>query len=73
MSNIKNKLRTSKEKVTGKIKEVVGKSIGSEETELKGRLQSQKADLKEKADDFKENTIKEINDTLNKKKDKEGN
>lgn len=73
MSNIKNEFKNSKEKVIGKIKEVVGKSTGSEETELKGRLQSQTADLKEKSDDFKEKIAEKINDTLDKKEDGKGN
>ena len=73
MSNIKNDFKNSKEKVTGKIKEVVGKSTGNEETELKGRLQSQKADLNEKSDDFKEKIAKKINDALDKNEDKKEN
>ena len=69
MSNLKNEFNNSKEKVIGKTKEVFGKSIGSEETEVKGRLQSQKADINEKVDDFKEKIAKKINDTLDKNKE----
>ena len=49
MSDLKDKLEHAKDKVLGKTKEAVGKSTGSEETELKGKLQSIKADLKEKS------------------------
>ena len=55
---------STKDKVVGKTKEAVGKATGSEETELKGNLQSKKADLKEKLDDIKERISKKINDKL---------
>jgi len=54
MSNLKDKLENAKDKVLGKTKEALGNATGSEETELKGKLQSQKADLKEKFDNGKE-------------------
>ena len=68
MTDLKNKLENTKDKVIGKTKEGVGKATGSEETELKGKLQSQKGDLKEKLEDTKENIIKEVNYKLDEKK-----
>lgn len=42
----------------------MGKATGSKETEIKGKLQSIKADLKEKFNDRKEKIAKKINDKL---------
>ena len=69
MSNLKDKLENTKDKVMGKTKEAVGNATGNEETELKGKLQYQKADLKEKFDDGKENIAKKVNDALDKSED----
>jgi len=64
MSDLKNRFENTKDKVIGKTKEAIGKTTGSEETELKGKLQSKKADLKEKFDDSKERIIEKINNKL---------
>jgi len=53
MSDLKDKFENTKDKVIGKTKEAVGKSTGSQETELKGKLQSRNADLKENINDSK--------------------
>ncbi|MHB8072795.1 CsbD family protein [Desulfosporosinus fructosivorans] len=63
-SDLKDKFENAKDKVIGKTKEAVGKSTGSEETELKGKLQSIKADLNEKLDETKEKLAGKINDKL---------
>ena len=47
MSDLKDKFENAKDKFIGKTKEALGKSTGSERTELEGKLQSKKADLKE--------------------------
>ena len=47
MSNLKNKVENAKDKVIGKTKESVGKATGNQETELKGKLQYEKGNLKE--------------------------
>jgi len=73
MADLKNKFENTKDKVIGKTKEAVGKATGSEETELKGKLQSQKADLKEKFDDSKEKIAEKINDTLDEKEEDKEN
>ena len=67
MSNLNNKVENGKDKVVGKTKESVGRGTGSQEMELKGRLQYQKGDLKEKVDRTKEKITEKYNDTLNKK------
>ena len=67
MSDIKNKLDSEKDKVMGITKENIGKATGSEETELKGNIQSQKGELKEQLDNFKEKIAKKINDKINEK------
>jgi len=69
MSDIKNKFNSSKDKVIGKTIEAVGKATGSEETELKGKIQSRKGDLTEKLGDAKERLVKKINDALDKNKE----
>jgi len=64
MSNIKDEFENNKDKVIGKTKEAVGKAIGSQETELKGKLQYQKGNLNEKLNDTVEKVAEKINDKL---------
>lgn len=66
MDNLKNKFENTRGKVVGKTKETVGKVTGSEETELKGKLQFQTADLKDKFDNTKEKIAGKINNALDK-------
>jgi len=67
MSNLNNKVENSKDKVVGKTKEAAGRAAGSQEMELKGKLQYQKGDLKDKVDKTKEKNTEKFNDTLVKK------
>lgn len=67
MSDLKNKIENTKDKVIGKAKEGVGRATGSQETELKGKLQYRKGDLNDKVDNNKEKIAEKINDTLDKK------
>ena len=67
MSDLKNKIENTKDKVIGKAKEGAGGATGSQETELKGKLQYQKGDLNDKVDNNKEKIAEKINDTLDKK------
>ena len=67
MSNLNNKVENVKDKVTGKTKEAAGRATGSQEMELKGKLQYQKGDLKDKVDKTKEKITEKFNDTLDKK------
>ena len=69
MSDLKDKFENAKDKVIGKTKEALGKSTGSEETELEGKLQSKKAELKEKYSDIKEKLAGKINDKLDEKEE----
>jgi len=46
MANIKHTVNNAGNKVAGKIKETVGKATGNEKLELKGKIQSAKADIK---------------------------
>lgn len=67
MSDLKEKFQNAKENVIGKTNEALGKATGSEETELKGKIQSKKEDIKDKFHDAKENVAKKINDKLDEK------
>ncbi|HEY8805510.1 MAG TPA: hypothetical protein VIM42_10485 [Clostridium sp.] len=67
MSDIKNKFDSVKDKVMGRTKENVGKATGSEETELKGKIQSQRGEFKEKLNSVKEKIAKKINDAMDEK------
>ena len=62
MADLGSKIENTKDKVAGEAKEDFGKATGNEETELKGKIQSKKADVKETLDDTKEKIAKKIND-----------
>ena len=72
MTNLKDKFESAKDKVIGKTKEALGKATGSEETELNGKLQGQKAELADKFAETKEKISKKINDALDKNKEDKG-
>ena len=67
MSDLKNKFENAKDKVISKTNEGIGKATGNQETELKAKLQYQKADLKQKVNNIKEKIAEKINDTLDEK------
>lgn len=64
MSDLKDKIVNAKDKIVGEVKEAVGKATGNEELELRGKLQSTKADFKEKVAGIKEDVVEEINNFL---------
>ena len=70
MSKLAKDFDHAKNKVAGEIKQVTGKITGNEQLELKGKMQSSKADLKkdldilDKVEDIKEDIAKGINHTL---------
>lgn len=73
MNNFKNKFNNNKEKVVGEVKENIGKVTGNETLELKGKIQSTKADINKKLnkdsienkiDDIKENVAEKINNLV---------
>ncbi|MDR3602283.1 MAG: CsbD family protein [Desulfosporosinus sp.] len=73
MEDLKTKFENTKDKIVGNAKETMGKATGSEETELKGKLQSEKADVKEKFGNIKEKIAKKINDKLDEKEEDKEN
>ena len=66
MSNLNNKVENAEDKVVVKTKETAGRVTGNREMELKGKLQYEKGDLKEKFDKTKDKVTDKINETLNK-------
>ena len=70
MTTLKGKVENAKDKIVGEAKEATGKVTGNEELELKGKIQSSKADLKKKSGEVKESIAGTINDITDKKKDK---
>lgn len=73
MSDLKNKFENAKDKVVGKAKEGLGKATGNQVTELKGKLQYKKADLKENVNNIKEKIVENINDKLDKREEDKKN
>lgn len=67
MSDLKDKFENAKDKVIGKTNEGIGKATGNKETELKGKLQYQKAELNHKVNNIKEKLAEKINDKLDEK------
>jgi len=79
MKNIKSDFNNNKDKVVGTIKDKVEQITGNETLELKGKIQSTKADLNKeisknnignKVNDIKEGIAEKINNTIDKTKDK---
>jgi len=72
MNNKKDTFNNTKEKVTGEVKEAVGKITGNEQLELQGKIQSSKADFKKKTnlhnnvEGVKEGIAGKINDMMDK-------
>jgi uncharacterized protein YjbJ (UPF0337 family) len=69
MTDSKDKIDNTKDKITGELKEKVGRTTGNEELELKGKIQSSKAELKDKAHEIKEGAAGKTNDIIDKKKE----
>ncbi|MFA9377460.1 MAG: hypothetical protein ACERKZ_11985 [Lachnotalea sp.] len=69
---MKNSIKSTTDKVAGKMLETAGQLTGNEQLELKGKLQMAKTDMKQKMDvkdnlnEMKENIAKKINDTMDK-------
>jgi uncharacterized protein YjbJ (UPF0337 family) len=68
ITDSKGKVENAKDKIIGESKEAAGKVTGNEELELKGKIQSSKSDVKEKAGEVKESIAEKINDAIDKKK-----
>jgi uncharacterized protein YjbJ (UPF0337 family) len=69
MTDSKDKIDNAKDKSIGGVKEAVGKVTGNDELELKGKIQSSKADLKDKAHEIKEDAAGKVNSIIDKKKE----
>jgi len=73
MDTNKDDFNNTKEKIAGKVKEAAGKITGNEQLELKGKIQSSKADFKKKTsvhrnvNNIKESIAGKINDIIDKK------
>ena len=76
MNNRKDTFENNKEKITGQIKEAAGRISGNEQLELKGKIQSSKADFKKNTNlhnnvnELKEGIAGKINDILDEKDSK---
>jgi uncharacterized protein YjbJ (UPF0337 family) len=76
MSDLKKDVDHAKNKIAGGIKEAAGKITGNEQLELKGKLQSSKADLKknwdvkDKIEDIKESIAGKMNDKIDRDRKK---
>ena len=69
MTHAKDEILNAKNKLVGEVKEVIGKVTNNEELELKGKLQSSASDVKEKAEEVKENVAGKINEAIDKNED----
>ena len=61
MSDLKKRVVNAADKVAGETKAAVGKATGDKNLELKGNLQSTKADIKTTFMDTKEDIKKSVN------------
>jgi len=74
MTDSKNKIKNAKDKISGEVKQVIGKITDNEQLELEGKIQSATSDFKEKANiankvnDIKEDFAGKINDIIDKNK-----
>ena len=68
MTNSKDKLNNAKDKVLGEVKETAGKVTGNKELELKGKMQSIKADINNKGEQIKDSATDKINTIVDENK-----
>ena len=69
MFYLKNELKNGTDKIIGKVKETTGKILDDDELELKGKLQSIKANIGSKLEDMKEEVLEKTNDLIDKVKE----
>ena len=50
MANLKHTIQNANDKVAGKAKETVGKATGNDKMVVKGKIQSAKANIKQKVE-----------------------
>jgi uncharacterized protein YjbJ (UPF0337 family) len=79
MNTNKDTFNNSKDKFAGEVKEAAGKVTGNQQLELKGKMQSSKADFKKKTNlhnnvnNFKEGVAEKVNDMMDKNEAKNKN
>jgi uncharacterized protein YjbJ (UPF0337 family) len=59
-------LENEKDRIVGKLKETTGNFMDDEELEFKGKLQSMKADIGNKAENIKDTVLEKANDVIDK-------
>jgi uncharacterized protein YjbJ (UPF0337 family) len=64
---VMNKIKNTKDKVVGEVKEAVGKATDNPKLEIKGKVQSSRADFRAKTAEIKEEMAKKINRAIDKK------
>lgn len=67
MEKFSKNVQIKTDKLSGKTKEVVGKVTNNKELEVKGKIQSTKVDIDQKATDLKNDVSKKIKDLRNHK------
>lgn len=59
-----NEIKIGKDKAVGKVKEATGKWMKDDDLEFEGKVQTIKADVGEKVEDFKDEKLNRINDFI---------
>lgn len=62
-----NKIKNVKDKVVGEAKEAIGKVTDNKELEIKGKIQSTKADINTKGEQIKDDINRKVNKAFDKK------
>lgn len=62
-----NKIKNAKDKVVGETKEAIGKVTNNKELEIKGKIQSTKADINIKGEKIKDDVNRKVNKAFDKK------
>lgn len=66
MTDFKEKLLNTKDKIVGEVKEAIGKATNNEELEFEGKMQSTKADFNQKVNEVKDDIGEKANDVYDK-------
>ncbi|PKM68736.1 MAG: CsbD family protein [Firmicutes bacterium HGW-Firmicutes-19] len=61
-----SKIKNAKDKIVGETKEAIGKVTNNKEMEVKGKIQSIKADVNIKTEKIKDDVKREVNKTFKK-------
>lgn len=66
MTDFKDKILNTKDKIVGEVKEAIGKATNNEELEFEGKMQSEKADFNQKVNEVKDDISEKTNDVYDK-------